>query len=201
MSNSPQSSARREPRLPVSSAAFVWAVVILGAGLGAHSVLALLQSSIDSKWWFFLVLTVVSSWATLRVPGMPISFSIADTFIFASALVFGPVAGAITAAVDGLVLSFRMASSLRTARRIAFNASAPAIAIWVAGHAYAALAGTNPKITGPLSAVWLLLALMIFGILAYTLNTGIVAVAVGLESKAPIAGVWRKHFSALWLNY
>ena len=71
----------------------------------------------------------------------------------------------------------------------------------MAGHAYVALAGTNPKIAGPLSAVWLLLALMIFGILAYTLNTGIVAVAVGLESKAPIAGVWRKHFSALWLNY
>ena len=185
----------------MSSAAYVRGVILLGAGLGVVSVVALARWSIDAKWWFFLTLTVASSWATLRVPGMPISFSIADTFIFASALVFGPVAGAITAAVDGLVLSFRMASSQRTAERIAFNASAPAIAIWVAGHAYAALAGTNPQITGALSAAWLLLALMIFGVLAYTLNTGIVAVAVGLERKVSVAAVWRQHFSALWLNY
>ena len=201
MSNSPNSRARRDKVLPGLSAAFVWAVVLLGTGLGVHSVLALLQSSIDSKWWFFLGLTVVSSWATLRVPGMPISFSIADTFIFASALVFGPAAGAVTAAIDGLVLSFRMASNQRTVQRVAFNASAPAIAIWVAAHAYAALAGDNPQITGTLAAVGLLMALMIFGILAFCLNTGIVAVAVGLERKVAIAGVWRQHFSALWLNY
>ena len=185
----------------MSSAAYVRSVILLGAGIGLVSAVALARSSVDAKWWFFLLLTIASSWATLRVPGMPISFSIADTFIFASALVFGPVAGAITAAVDGLVLSFRMAFSLRTVERIAFNASAPAIAIWVAGHAYGAMAGTNPRIAGPMSAIWLLLALMIFGILAYFLNTGIVAVAVGLESKVSIARVWRQHFSALWLNY
>jgi putative nucleotidyltransferase with HDIG domain len=185
----------------VSGAAYVRGVILLGAGLGVVSVIALARSSVDPKWWFFLLLTVASSWATLRVPGMPISFSIADTFIFASALVFGPVAGALTAAVDGLVLSFRMASSLRTVERIAFNASGPAIAIWVAGHAYGAMVGTNPRIAGPISAIWLLLALMVFGILAYCLNTGIVAVAVGLESKVSIVRVWRQHFSALWLNY
>jgi putative nucleotidyltransferase with HDIG domain len=197
-----QQSRAGQSGLPfVSSTVYVRGIILLGAGLGVVSAVALARWSIDAKWWFFLTLTVASSWATLRVPGMPISFSIADTFVFASALVFGPVAGAITAAVDGLVLSFRMASSQRTAERIAFNASAPAIAIWVAGHAYRALAGTNPQITGALSAAWLLLALMIFGILAYTLNTGIVAVAVGLERKASVFAVWRKHFSALWLNY
>jgi len=185
----------------MSSAAYVQVIILLGAGLGAVSLLALTRAPIDSKWWFFVALTVASSWATLRVPGMPISFSIADTFIFASALVFGPAAGAITAALDGLVLSFRMALSQRSAQRIAFNASAPAIAIWVAAHAYAALAGHNPQINGPLAAVWLLVALITFGILAFCLNTGIVAVAVGLERKVAIAAVWKQHFSALWLNY
>jgi putative nucleotidyltransferase with HDIG domain len=179
----------------------VWAVIVLGAVLGLHSAVMLITASVDAKWWFFLALTVAGSWATLRVPGMPISFSIADTFIFASALVFGPAAGAVTAAVDGLVLSFRMSSSERSAYRVAFNASAPAIAIWVAARAYGTLAGDNPQITGTVSALWLLLALMIFGILAFCLNTGIVAVAVGLERKVAIIGVWRQHFSALWLNY
>jgi putative nucleotidyltransferase with HDIG domain len=201
MSNSQQSRAGHGTRLPISSAAYVRGVILLGAGLAVYSLLALARSPIDSKWWFFLALTVASSWATLRVPGMPISFSIADTFIFASALVFGPAAGAITAALDGVVLSFRMASSLRSFTRVAFNASAPAIAIWVAASAYGALVGDDPRITGTLTALWLLLALMVFGILAFCLNTGIVAVAVGLERKVAIVAVWRQHFSALWLNY
>jgi putative nucleotidyltransferase with HDIG domain len=201
MSNPQHSWAGQGTPLPISSAAYVRAVILLGAALGGYSLLALARSPIDSKWWFFLALTVASSWATLRVPGMPISFSIADTFIFASALVFGPVAGAVTAAVDGLILSFRMASDQRTFMRVAFNASAPALAIWVAAHAYSALTGDDPRITGTVTALWLLLALMVFGILAFCLNTGIVAVAVGLERKVGIVGVWRQHFSALWLNY
>ena len=84
------------------------------------------------EWLILVALTVASGWATLRIPAMPISFSISDTFNIAAALLFGPSAGAITAALDGLVLSSRMASTRRSIDRVLFNMAAPAIALWVA---------------------------------------------------------------------
>jgi putative nucleotidyltransferase with HDIG domain len=183
------------------SALYVAGVILAGAVVGVHSVRSLAREPVGIEWAFFIGLTIASGWATLRIPGMPISFSISDIFSIASALVFGPAAGALTAALDGLVLSFRMATSQRSFSRIAFNASAPAIAIWVASQAYVALAGPRPRIEGPLAALWLLASLMIFGLLGYGLNTGIVAVAVGLERRLKVRDVWRQHFAGLWLNY
>lgn len=183
------------------SVLYVAGVMLAGAAVGVHSVWSLVREPVGIEWAFFIGLTVASGWATLRVPGMPISFSISDIFSIASALVFGPAAGAVTAALDGLVLSFRMATSRRSFWRIAFNASAPAIAIWVAALAYVTLAGPRPRIDGPLTALWLLVSLAIFGLLGYGLNTGIVAVAVGLERRQNVRDVWRQHFAGLWLNY
>ena len=77
--------------------------------------------------------------------GMPISFSISDTFNIAAALLFGPSAGAITAALDGLVLSSRMESSSRSVDRVLFNMAAPTVALWVAAQVFFALGGNHPS--------------------------------------------------------
>ncbi len=184
-----------------SSTFFIAAVVVCGGGIVVYSVRDLATRPISYEWLMLLALTVASDLATLRIPGMPISFSISDIFSIASALVFGPAAGAVTAALDGLVLSARMATSQRSLHRVAFNASAPAIATWTAAQVFATLTGANYRIDGALTAIWLLTSLAAFGALTYGLNTGLVATAVGLERRAPIATVWRLHFSGLWLNY
>jgi putative nucleotidyltransferase with HDIG domain len=184
-----------------ASTVFVAVVGVCGGGIVAYAVGDLATRPISYEWLMLLALTVASDLATLRVPGMPISFSISDIFSIASALVFGPAAGAVTAALDGLVLSARMATSQLSLHRVAFNASAPAIATWTAAQVFAALTGANYRIDGPLTALWLLTSLAAFGALAYGLNTGLVATAVALERRAPIAMVWRQHFSGLWLNY
>ena len=101
-------------------------------------------------------LTVVSDWAVLRVPEMPISFSISDTFNIAAALLFGPSAGALIAAVDGLVLTSLFARSQRSVVRLLFNMAAPMIAIWIATHIFVALGGSRQPFQGPLAALQLL---------------------------------------------
>ena len=183
------------------SGLYVSAVILCGTGVAGYALRDLASREVSAEWLTLLVLTVASGWATLRIPGMPISFSISDIFSIASALLFGPAAGAVTAALDGLVLSCRMAVSQRSVHRVAFNASAPAIATWVAAQAFVALTGPRPQIDGPAAALWLLASLAVFGVLAYGLNTGLVAVAVSLERSVPMAAVWRQHFSGLWLNY
>jgi len=44
-------------------------------------------------------------------------------------------------------------------------------------------------------------SLAAFGALDYGVNTGLVATAVSLERRVPVATVWRQHFSGLCLNY
>jgi putative nucleotidyltransferase with HDIG domain len=184
-----------------ASTVFIAAVVCSGAGVVGYGLSDLASRPISHEWLILLALTVATDLAALRIPGMPISFSISDIFSIASALVFGPSAGAVTAALDGLVLSARMGTSQRSLSRIAFNVSAPAIAWWTASQLFAALAGAHYRIDGPLTALWLLTSLAAFGALAYGVNTGLVAIAVSLERRTPVAKIWQQHFSGLWLNY
>ena len=88
--------------------AYIVAVILVGVAVAAYSVYDLVARPVGFEWLILLALTVGSSWASLRIPGSSINFSISDIFNIAAALLFGPSAGAITAAVDGLVLSARM---------------------------------------------------------------------------------------------
>ncbi len=176
-------------------------VILIGAGVLTQSAWSLSAHPVSRAWLVLVGLTVASGLATLRVPGMPISFSISDIFSIASALAFGPSAGAVTAAVDGLVLSSRMAESQRSLPRLAFNASAPAVAIWIAAHAFFAFANEALSHTGAANLPWVIVAFSVFGATDYLLNTLLVAVAVALERGLGIVATWREHFAGLWPNY
>lgn len=128
---------------------YVAVVIVVGTTILAYAATDLLHRPPQWEWLILLALTIVSGWATLRSPSMLISFSISDTFSIAAALLFGPSAGAMTAAVDGLVLSYRMLTSRRTFHRVLFNMAAPAIGTWIAAQAYFALAGDGPLLDGP----------------------------------------------------
>src|SRR6185503_551181 len=103
------------------------AVICAGVAIGGFSAWQVATQPVSYALIVLLALTATAGWLALRVPSMPISFSISDTFSTAAALVIGPAAGAFTAALDGLILSFRMQSSMRTPRRVLFNTAAPAV--------------------------------------------------------------------------
>ena len=181
--------------------AYVAGVIALGAAVAAWSVRDLAVNPVGPEWILLLALTIAAGWATLRIPETLISFSISDTFSIAAALIFGPAAGAVTAAVDGLVCSYRMSISRRTADRVLFNMAAPAIATWIAATVFLALAGGRPLLDGPGSALRLLGLLTVFGLLDFALNTVLVAIAVAFERGLPVWATWREHFLGLWVTY
>src|SRR5216684_4988315 len=189
------------PALDRRATAYVVGVIVAGTAILGHSGVDLIRHPVGLKWLILAALTVLSGWATLRIPTMPISFSISDTFIMAAALLFGPSAGAVTAALDALVLSYRMAFSRRTVHRVLFNIATAAVATWMAAHVFFALAGNRPLLQGPLAVLGLLGLLTLFGIVDFGLNTGIVATAVSFEQKLPVFSIWRDHFLALWVSY
>ena len=100
-------------RLSRGARAYVLGVIAAGLVVWAYSISDLIRNPIGLEWLVLVALTIGSSWATLRIPGWPINFSISDIFTIAAALLFGPSAGAGTAAVDGFVLSARMDADQR----------------------------------------------------------------------------------------
>src|SRR5688572_18172439 len=117
---------------------FVCTVIALGTSATAYAAWDLLSRPFEPQWLILLALTLATGWATLRIPGMPISFSISDLFSIIAALLIGPSAGALNAALDGLVLSYRMETSVRTTVRVLFNMAAPALATFTAAHLFVA---------------------------------------------------------------
>ena len=179
----------------------VTAVIIAGLLVVFSSTWQLVTQSPSPAFVILLGLTVLAGWLSLRVPSMPISFSISDTFSTAGALMIGPAAGAVVAAVDGLMLSFRMQSSKRTMARVLFNLAAPAVAVWVAAEAFFNVAGSQVLTDGPFRIPRLIGLLTVFGVVNFGLGTGLVASAVGLETRKSPYAIWREHFVGLWVTY
>ncbi|PYQ74581.1 MAG: hypothetical protein DMG04_10025 [Acidobacteria bacterium] len=193
--------AQEPARSPGRGTMYVVGITCAGVAVLAYSIRDLVVHPVGIEWLILVLLTAASGWATLRIPEMPISFSISDTFIFSTGLLFGPSAGAATAALDALVLSYRMVFSRKTAHRVLFNVSTAAIAMWSATQVFFALAGSRPLLEGSFAAPRLLGLLALFGAIDFGLNTGIVATAVGFERKKPVISVWREHFLGLWVSY
>ena len=185
---------------PSRTSVFVSATAIAGAGLCTYAIWDLTREHVPAAWFVLLALTAAAGLATLRVPGMPVSFSISDTFTIVAALGVGPAAGALTAALDGVVLSFRMASNIRTVARISFNIACLAIATWTAATLYRMAAPPQPLGDGALPALQLLASMILFGVVHFALNSGLVATAVAFEQRAPFRAIWREHFSNLWIS-
>jgi putative nucleotidyltransferase with HDIG domain len=181
--------------------AYVLAIILIGAAVALYSAVDLVRHPVGIGWLILVGLTVVSGWAMLTIPSMPISFSISDIFNIVAALLFGPSAGAISAALDGLVVTSRFAHSQRTLDRVLFNMAAPTIATWGAARVFLALGGGHALVEGPLALLRLLGLLVVFGAIDFALNSGIVATAVSFERRVPVFSVWREHFAGMWITY
>jgi putative nucleotidyltransferase with HDIG domain len=189
------------PALSRQAWTFLAVVIVLGGAILVNAVRDVIANPVDPRWLLLAGLTVIAGLIMLRIPTTEISFSISDTFNIAAAVLFGPSAGAVTAAVDGLVLSSQFGRSYKTAYRILFNVATSAISIWLAAHLFFALAGSQIVLSGSWSAVRLMAYLALFGTVNYFVNTGLVALAIALERHIPAYQVWREHFLGLWVTY
>jgi putative nucleotidyltransferase with HDIG domain len=187
------------PRMGWPAFAFVAVTIASGALVCAYALWDVFTRPVSIEWLILLGLTFIAG-GFLRVTGVPVTFSISDTFSIVATLIAGPSAGALTAAVDGFILSIRM-SKTRFLHRVLFNLAGTAIATWVAGTVFQALAGAHPVVDGPVSALRLLGLLTLLGAIAYGLNSGLVAVAVSFEQRQPLLSIWREHFGSFWVSY
>src|SRR6185503_18745474 len=161
----------------------------------------LFSAPIPLPFFVLIGLTVLSGCATLRLPTIPVSFSISDSFTITAALLYGPEAGTVAVAVDSLVISLQLARRSFRAERLLFNAAAPALAMWVASSTFFWLAGVNPLIEKAPSLGALIVPLVVFAASYFVLNTGLIAGAIAFEQRTAPLVIWRGHFLPLWLTH
>ena len=180
---------------------YVWSVVAAGWTLITFAAVRLTQSGVDLRWYILVGITGLSAWARLRMPMVPISFSIADSFTITAALLFGPWAGVIVVALEGLVVSFRLRRTENFAQRVLFNTAAPTLAMGCAAGTFFYLSGVEPMLESATAISTVLVPLAAFAGVFFVVNTGLVAGAIACDQDRNVALLWREHFIGLWLTY
>jgi putative nucleotidyltransferase with HDIG domain len=150
-------------------------------------------------WIALAVLSIVASIFPVRVPGVPVYFSISDTFFITSALLFGPAPATISIAVDSLVASLRRRNN---ARQVMFNSTGQALALWCGAQVYFFLSPHAPlAMDWGSSAAAAILPLTCLALVYFMLSSGLTATAVALSKGVSVYILWRQHFAIIALNY
>jgi putative nucleotidyltransferase with HDIG domain len=187
------------PNRQVLGTLYVGVVVALGSAVVAHSVWTLVLQPIGFSWLVLAGLTWVGGWFAFKVPRVPLTLSLSETFVFILIMLFGGAPATVTVALDGLISSYRGRN--RSPRRILFNFAEPAVSVWCATQAYYWAAGVPPlaEAAAPLSV--LLLPTLAMSAVFFVLNSGLTALAVATENRLSPFQVWRSHLIWIWLNY
>jgi diguanylate cyclase (GGDEF)-like protein/putative nucleotidyltransferase with HDIG domain len=180
-------------------------VIACGLAVVSYSIYQLTVQPIGYQWFLLMALTLVSGSATVKLPSVPASISISETFVFTAVLLYGPAAGTLTVALDGLVISYWLAKRRREPYRAWFNMSAPAVSLWLSAHLFFTLSDIDPVVAHPgtldgtLNQI--LPSLFIFALTYFGLNSGLIALAISIETRLSPLTVWWKNFVWLSLNY
>jgi putative nucleotidyltransferase with HDIG domain len=175
--------------------AFVYAVAVVGIAVGAYCVLTLVRDRVSREFLIFAALTLLSGRFTLKVPSVEAHFSPSEMFVFASVLLFGPEAGAITLAADSVLIAWqRNLSHVQTL----FNFGNLTLSVWISGQLFFFVAGVKPLFNDIALSGGLILPLLLFAAAFFVVNSGLTATAIALTKKQSPVAVWREHF--LWLG-
>jgi hypothetical protein len=190
---------------PVSTQKFyVLYRLVVGIGLGiiGISLYRVIHDQIPGYWLIMAALAFIAGSFSLKIPGMNGRVSAGDSIICLCLLLFGPFAGAITAAVDALGGSLRCKTSFRRLHFALYNSTSSAVSALAAGSAALALLG-KPMLFGQTDvlASSLLLPLLVMASAHYLLNTGLVAGAVAAEKSLNFLNTWRDGFMWTCVNY
>lgn len=181
---------------------YLYLVECLGLGIIALSWYLIYRQGAGFEWVMLAVLTVLSGSLTVKIPGINSKVSVADAFIFANIVLYGPAVGAITAILDGLLVPNKSKSFKRKLHYKLFSIGVLALSAFVSGQAFSLLYGRVSPHVGPLPTLSQLLPpLIILATVYYLVNTGCVAAVVALEAKKNVYETWRGRFRWVAINY
>jgi hypothetical protein len=190
--------SRRDPLYLFYSAV----IIATGAAVLIYSAYLAFSQDIGSGWMIFALLTFITAAFSLKLPKSEVRVSVPDVFVFCSILLFGPAAGALTAAMEGLMGSLRARTKSRRLHFAAFNMAAMSISAYSAGKIFEML---HPQTSEAMVEVGMLqhvvFATVVLAVYYYILNTGLLALMVSLDKRRGAIDVWMECFSWMGLGY
>ena len=143
-------------------------------------------------------LAMVTGYFRLNFASVSANIAIDDTFFMTTALFFGPAPATLAVAVSSLIVSSRRR---QPARQRAFNVAATAISLWVGAQTFFIVARVPLLVLATPPTSSLVAPVLAFTVVLFGLNSGLTAVAVGLDTRQSPFQVWRRHFQWLLINY
>ncbi|MFN8059859.1 MAG: HD domain-containing protein [Vicinamibacterales bacterium] len=165
-------------------------------GLASH---AMAQSPAEPRWLLFALLTWGSSLLAIKVPGVPATLSMSETFLFVQVLSLGAPAAVLTVAGEGVLTSLRRRD--RRLVRVLFNTTEPVVSIWIASQLVALLGHQLALTPDPSSLASILLPGLVLGGAYFVSNSSLTAVAVWSDTGQSPWTIWRHHFATVSLSY
>jgi putative nucleotidyltransferase with HDIG domain len=189
--------------LPPKMRLYVTCIALAGFATVVQSATDIAIGPRDWSWTILAVLTLVSGSATIRLPSLPATISVSETFVFTSVLLFGPAAGTLTVALDAFVISLWSYRKDHPLYKIVFNVCALPLTIWLAAQLFFLAAGIEPLSRSAQSVAIrdLLVPLLLFTVAYFGLNSWIITFAISLEKGLAPFKIWRENFLWLSLNY
>ena len=162
----------------------------------------LFRDPVDWRWFILAGLTLLSGSITVKVPSIPATISVSETFVFTAVMLFGPSAGTLTVALDGFVISLWLQRKKLEPYKAIFNVSALAFSLSCSAHLFFLLAGTAPLSQAPDTSIRQLFPpLVVFALSYFLLNSFLVAAAIALDTRGSVFRVWRDNFSFFSVNF
>jgi putative nucleotidyltransferase with HDIG domain len=187
--------------LPSHGQAFIVIVALCGLVVIVESGHDLYISRVTSQWFLLAALTLLSGSITVKLPSIPATISVSETFVFTSVLLFGTAAGTITVTLDGLIISLWLRRRNLELHKLLFNTTAPALSIWISSHIFFWVTGASPLTVTRVGITNLLPGLLIFAVAYFLLNSWLMAAALSIEQRVKALYVWRQNFMWLSLNF
>jgi putative nucleotidyltransferase with HDIG domain len=189
---------RGAPREAVGLRGYLRAIVGAGALVLLASAFGAVQAPYPLGWVAIGVLAMATCTLRVNFAGVSANMAIDDTFVIASALLFGPGPATLTIAASSCLFSCRRRMPTK---QIAFNTAATALSMWAGAQVFFLTAHVAPLAVATPSVATLVAPLLAFTIVYFALNSGFTAVAVGLDAGLRPLDVWKSNFRWLWVGY
>lgn len=192
----------------LSRTGWIYYAAVVGAGI-----LALYWAVLDLTDWsplldrglvLLAVLTGLSVFATVRVPGLPVYLSVAEAFFFMIVMLYGAGAGTVAVALEALVHGWRSLRRGNPSVKFVFTLCANSLAMAIAGWLFFAMADTEPLAAGTYSRTeitGLILPALTVALVYFFVTSWLIATAIGFERRERSARIWRDNFAWLSLNH
>ena len=189
--------------LPSGARKVFSAVIAAGSVVLSYSIIQGFWAS-ELTWLFLALATAVSGVFPVRLPFVTrkansLTITVSDIFIFSGILLYSPEVAVLLSVLDGLLAGLR-ADKTKRPHRVLFNLSQLALSTWCVGQLLYLLLNTRHPLdpTAVVSSAVLFLNLGLCALLHFFLNSGMVALAVGLATGQRVARVFSENL--LWAS-